>query len=249
MPLLNLDGIPVLEAVISLPRQGVPIARLALDATSLPAVKSTPSVLATADGGVLVTGYPVQDRLGVDAGGFLQVLMHGGAGKLPTLATPKWYAGGAIPGSLKVGIVLGDLLDAAGETLDSGVDQGLLQTALQGWTTWAQPIATMLDALVSTKLPDGTVWRITAAGKLWVGVDTWPKVQLPDATLEQDFPRERRAVLISPQPLVALVPGISIDLGVDPGLQYPNDDSMGISYVEHRIAADRVRSTVWLETI
>lgn len=219
MALLAVGGHPVQRGTILMPRAGLWVADLDVDSD---VTIEGPTQIEIAEGPTLV-GTVLSGEM---AYGHVGARLVGGAGGLGKEATPKHYVG------LTVRTVLDDLVRTAGETLSSVILPSILNRGLPAWTVLRTSVGEQLAELVAYGLPDGTVWRILPDGTLWVGADTWPVSLVPTWTeLERD-PRNGRVVLGLDSP--ALLPGTV--LGED-----------RIDYVEHRIEADAVRATAWLE--
>ena len=99
--------------------------------------------------------------------GTSQLRVTAGNAGLGLTATPKHY------NATTLGIVLRDLLKAAGETLSPTADATVLGVALETWTTTAIPVGAMIAALLQAASPT-SAWRMLPDGTLWVGAETWP---------------------------------------------------------------------------
>lgn len=131
----------------------------------------------------------------------------GGAGGMSKPATPRQYS------NPTVRIVLGDLLAAAGETLSSTADQDVLATEIAAWTTSAEPIGTVVTALMTTA-GGGATWRMLPDGTVWVGAETWPDSGL-DADdyqiLSKRFEDGSWMVAVDANAVLALTPGTTFE--------------------------------------
>lgn len=208
------NGAAVIEGRISVPRTGAWTAELLVDSQTSISGSVTLSV-----GGLKFKGTT---RRGGAFLGTSFVGLVGGAGGLSGTSTPKTYR--AAPLSMP----LADIAAGAGETLASTLDNAVTSFQLPFWvmaqSSWGAALERLLDNVA------GAVWRILPNGSLWVGVETWPKVQLAAQVLAQHPLSRRLEAEILPQ----LVPGVSWYGGQ-------------VGYVEHTIRADKLRTTVWFE--
>jgi hypothetical protein len=183
----------------------------------------TGNLVLTIDGGLLLRGVAFQ------SGPWLQTTylrMVAGVDGLRKTARPKFYQG------TSARIVLMDLLSAAGETLSSTADASVLSRSLTSWTTIAQPIGSAVAVLAKSL---GVSWRMLSDGTLWIGSETWPDSGLVDGVDFVDIdesPHENRIELgvVAPR----LLPGTKIG-------------DRRVSFVEHTIEADSIRSHAMLE--
>ncbi len=124
-------------------------------------------------------------------------------------------------------IPLLDLLTAAGETLSPSSDPAILGLQLAQWSRMRGPAGRALEALMR----DRGDWRALPDGSFWVGTDTWSaaypgEVELLDVRPERD------------QLVIGLAPTIL------PGMVLLDRN---VSFVEHRVGEDELRTVVWLE--
>lgn len=108
--------------------------------------------------------------------GMLRVIA--GAGGLGLAAEPKHY------NDPTVGIILGDLLRAAGETLSGTVDQSVLRISLASWTTPAMPVGVVIAHLLEAATASAAAWRMLPDGTFWVGFETWPGAGIDPSVYE-----------------------------------------------------------------
>ena len=165
------------------------------------------------------TAHRLGDRLGRT-----HVRVVAGAGGLQTPCKPKAY------GNVPLRLPLNDVLSGAGEQLSSTADARVLAHQLPAWSTLAQASGEVVAELAAAI---GATWRMLVDGTLWVGVETWPSSEITDYSLVDSEPEFGRVKIASDEP--TLLPGTSLDLG-------------NVSYVEHHIGADRVRTLAWVET-
>lgn len=107
----------------------------------------------------------------------VQVRVVAGAGGLGLTAKPRHYE------SPTLGLVLGDLLGDAGETISSTADQGVLATQLPSWTTGARPVGSVVRDLFAVGAPTAA-WRMLDDGTVWVGTDAFDDAGIDATTYE-----------------------------------------------------------------
>lgn len=175
------------------------------------------------DGALTLVGTCYPNRSGVKYDtGFVRVV--GGAGGLGTPTLMKYYS------STTLRLPLYDLLNHAGETLSPTCDPGLLAQPLNSWTTISQTTGNAIAALLQA-VPLST-WRVLPDGTVWAGFDSWPP-----ATLDY-------------QMLTANPDTAEYEIGLDSPLLLPgyNLDGLNVSYVQHTLSFDRVRTRIWAQT-
>jgi hypothetical protein len=127
---------------------------------------------------------------------------------------------------------LSEVLAAAGEALSPKTDSAVLSVGLGSWARLQMSAGSALRALLELA-PAGSVWRALADGTIWVGADTWqPSALVSGYVLTKDDPNHNR------QEIAADLPAV-----------FPGQTFAGkrVSGVEHRIAPDRLRTTVYYE--
>lgn len=223
MAFVTLNGTPVYDGVICIPRMGAWTADLAIDQD---VAVTGPCTLAI-DGGLTLVG--TAERTGVWLGtARLQVVA--GANGLRKMATPRHYR------QTTLRMVLQDLLAAAGERLSGTADATTLALTFPGWATIALPVGIMVAALLDdSRIQAAASWRMLPDGTLWVGRETWPDSGLVNLTDYQD---------LAEQPEDG-----TLELGVEAPRLLPGTTLGGrrVSYVEHRLNGDGARTCVWLE--
>jgi hypothetical protein len=142
----------------------------------------------------------------------------GGGGGFPREATPKHYR------NAPLSLPLQDLLQVAGEVLSPRSSQDELNRLLAHWVVEKTACGRALAALAERF---GLVWRVQEDGKVWVGQEAWPEVELQEEPLEEE-PLERRVVF--GEPVQGLSPGVSVG-------------GRRIASVEHRLTAAEARTT------
>lgn len=121
------------------------------------------------------------------AGGLL--LSPGGEG-LP----PKSYLGSPAP--VPALQVLADILAACGETLDPSVPALLAPLSVPRWTRAGGYDATVALGLLAQAI--GCGWRVLDSGRVWMGPETWPR--LDSSTLSYQLDDDTDELLISCSP-------------------------------------------------
>jgi hypothetical protein len=219
----TLNGTPVFEGVICIPRVGTWTADLSIDRDTAVTGACTLAI----DGGLTLRG--TADRTGVWLGtARLQVV--GGANGLGKTARPQHYR------QTTLRAVLADLLATAGERLAASADPTTLALSFPMWATIAQPIGQMVAGLLEdSRLSAATAWRVLPDGTLWVGQETWPDSGLVSLTDYQD--------------LAEAPEDGSVELGVEAPQLLPGTTLEGrrVSYVEHRLTGEKARTCLWLE--
>ncbi len=118
----------------------------------------------------------------------LSATLVGGAGRLLEQLLVDDMAAAAT--EIPCGIVLRKLADAAGETLEDGVEAALDAFTLKRWksapglTGW-EAIDAFVAELARLKGLD-LGWRLLPSGKLWAGLETWPVLKHKAQPLDPD---------------------------------------------------------------
>jgi hypothetical protein len=221
--LIVVNDVAVISGSIAMPKVGVWTADLIVDQIDGSGFSAGTKVTIKADGGIELTGVVAPARTGdfLDA---VHVRVLGGAGGMAKAATARSYVQ---PGAF-VRDVLDGLANDSGETLDSAIDASFTGGNLAAWATMAKPCSWNLRALLQFVAPTFS-WRITPAGKLWMGAETWPAATGDHVIVDQS-PSEGSYVLGCDTPF--LVPGVSLD-GVG-----------NVARVEHSITRSGVVSSV-----
>lgn len=204
----------VIDASITFPLVGPWIAEVSAHATEAITGAATITI---ADGaitlvGTVATGSTINDRA--------DLRIFGGAAKLQTSLDGKAYA--FVPARL----VIKDLLAEIGETLDPASDAAPLDSMLRHWCRAAGPAQLELQILL-TQL--GVTWRITPAGLLWIGTDTWPETALDSWTVDKDDQSNGLVKIAADLPKI-----------------YPGETWRGqhVTTVVHRLAGPSLRTEV-----
>lgn len=189
--LVTVNGLPCLQATLRLPRTGVWIADLVVDATAAIEGSVTVSV-----GQMTLKGRAARTGLARDTA-VLRVLA--GAGGLSAKVPAKFYRRCPAKAPLQ------DILAAAGEMLSSTVEAGLLNQQLVAFVLVRQKAADALRALAD-KL--GVTWRVLEDGTVWLGEESWPDANV-SLDLIADDPRQGFTEYGSDSP--TLLPGTTLD--------------------------------------
>jgi hypothetical protein len=226
MALLTCNGLSVLEATIRMPKIGAWDADVVIDTADASQFLAGQRVtLTTDDGEFSLVGTVRLSRTGVWIDS-TRCRVVGGAGGLSQMVPARYYQYGTLK------IPLGDILSAAGESLSSTADAGVLATSLQSWTTVAQRAGMEIAALAQAAGP-AVSWRVLSDGTIWLGPESWPAA--PDSfeyTLIDQHPNENRAEIGADT--LALVPGMSLG-------------GQNISHLVHTVEPERVRTSVFYE--
>lgn len=219
---LTINGHPVLEGSITIPRIGVWSACVRVDSAE---ALSGAVVLSTQEGDQL-RGFITRGGNVVD--GRVTAWVIGGAGGLGRTLEPRHYR------APLARLPLLDLVREAEEELSDSLStatQELLRAPLRAWTrdrcTVTQSLKQFTEAL-------GLAWRVLLDGKLWIGRETWPEVQIAGLEVLRDEPALGRVEVAAVSLPAALVPGV-----VWSGER--------VSLVEHQISERRSRTIIHFE--
>lgn len=220
MAALTLNTLPVLVATITAPRVGVWVADLELATETAPAGRVTlaPETGAAWSGTVIAGGLHA---------GTWRGRIVGGAGGLRAELPATSYRNATLQD------VLADAVREAGEALAAGVDLSAWAVALY-LRLGRNAGATVADVARAAGVP----WRVTRAGAVWAGAETWPAVTVADLSVVGEEPREGRYELAGGA--LALDPGVAVTLPLEAGPAAVQVDS-----IVHRVSGDEVTSTVW----
>lgn len=224
MALLNVNGKGVVSGTILMPRNGAWTADLIVDSQEA----ITGAVTIAIDQGPTLVGTVTRGDVYNDT---LYLRATAGADGLRKLAQPKHYK------TTTLRAVLLDLLRKAGEALDSTADASTLGLSLPAWTVIQQPTGLAISALMGDARLAGRTWRMLENGRVWVGREAWPESPLKNAIDYQELarlPHEGRSELGFQAP--SLLPGTSLG-------------GRHVSYVEHSVKDDCVRTFAWFEDV
>jgi hypothetical protein len=193
MAFCTVNGSPMLEGTINLPRIGVWTADV-----ELPAPESLPT------GGAMITlgtqtFVGTFARTGFDGRGRMRARIVGGAAGLGGTLAPKSYLG------VPLRIPLQDVLTDAGERLSSAADQDTLGFQVPAWSRMQAIAGISLAAIAAVT---GASWRMLSDGSVWVGAETWPKSAMQAAATSFE-PEAKRRTVASLAPIV--LPGQVFD--------------------------------------
>jgi hypothetical protein len=163
----TLAGYPVLLATVTEPRIGRWTAYVEADA----AEAITGSVTLTLEGVDFVGSVHAG---GIESGRWVGRLV-GGTGGLSTVLEPRDYR------SCPLSVPLAALLTETGESLASDSDT-LLAAFVAQWHRLSGAGMLTAAALASTA---GMAWRMTRAGELWFGHETWPELSDPGVEIHR----------------------------------------------------------------
>lgn len=215
---VTLNGIPVVEARVCIPRVGVWYADCVLDAGSLPTRGGVE--LLVGDGALALYGTI---RRGGISDGRAQVRVVAGAGGLADPAVPKHYR------NVPLRIPATDLLTDAGERLSPASDAGSLGANLSHWVSFANPASVCLSALCETA--PGLVWRVLPDGRTWLGREAWPASRVGFKVLTNHPERDRVTVTLDAP---VLLPGRTLG-------------GRRVAHVQHVITAEKAQAEVLFE--
>lgn len=210
----TVNGAPVLRGRIAAPLLGRWVADLELDADDAPA-----GAIELRVGGVAWAG--ALHRGGLDEGVWKGRVVGGAGGLDATVPARSWR--GLQPAR---GLVV-ELLGEAGEALDAA---SAIEASLPRWSRVEGPARRALDALVRAV---GLRWRVTTAGAVWVGAETWPELTLPEGVAAE---------------LLAVDPALGTSTYSLPGaylLPGQTFEGRRVGGVVYELAGDRDRVTVW----
>lgn len=153
-------------------------------------------------------------------GGRVKLRVAGGAGGLPTELDARHYVA---PSAL---LVVQDILSACGEELDSS--HQLTGVQLPSWERAKGPASHALGRLVASV---GMVWRVTRAGKIWIGADTYPEQEVEHRLLDEEWGAG----------LIEIAPDVP---DLRPGVTFRGQQ---IRYVVHDLNGPTLRTEAYLE--
>jgi hypothetical protein len=198
MGLVVVNDLGVLEGSrITLPRAGAWHADLVVDK---PDALTGAVSINIGEGTLVLRGTVVRGGAFVETA---RVQVVGGADGLSETAEPKHYTG------VSLGLVLGDLLKTAGETLSPTADSSVLARGVEHWTTLGLPIGRIIGRLMSTAAPDAT-WRVLPDGTVWVGIESWPDSGLAESDYEITHQADDQDMAVIGIEVPRLLPGTEL---------------------------------------
>lgn len=218
------NGHSVLEATVTLVRSGVWHADLVVD-TEAPSDVAGVVALSLFDGQLALSGSPA--RPPQVWRGVTRLRLVAGAAGMGIIPGPQGYSDA--PASL----IVGDILNAAGEKLSS-TSMNLSQR--MAWSRLGdQSAGTCLGAIVDEL---GATWRMLADGTVWIGQESWPAWTVTDYQVTDAQPEDDRIEIVTGAP--TLLPGMTF---TPSGLAGGN-----VGRVLYRVTSDAIRAEVFFET-
>ncbi len=221
MAVLTLNSAPVLAATITMPGVGCWVADVELATTEAPAgrVALTPEVGAAWSGTVIEGGVHGQTWRG---------RIVGGAGGLRAPLPATHYRNATLQD------VLADALREAEEAPDAGVDLSAWAVSLFLRTGGNAAAWTVADVARAAGVP----WRVTRAGAVRVGAESWGALALDDVSVVAQRPDRRRYDLAGA--VLGIDPGVLVTLPLEGGPVAVRIDS-----ITHRVEGERVTAMAW----
>jgi hypothetical protein len=219
MAFASVNGSPILEGTISLPRVGIWTAEVELPAPS-DGAKTLTGRAAIALGSLSFIGTFA--HTGLDGHGRLRAAIVGGGAGMGTLLAAKSYIGPTLR------LPLQDVLTDAGEKLSPTSDPGVLAFQMPAWSRMQAVAGASLAALVNAA---GATWRVLTDGSVWVGFETWPASTMTAVGISFESESKRRTV-------ASLLPSVL------PGQVYQGER---VDFVQHLIASRSLRTMLHLE--
>jgi hypothetical protein len=185
------NGLQVLKAELTLPASGPWIGKFEANGSE---VLSGAVTLDFGDGAMQLNGTIPAGGAEVYADRVLARIVGGAAGLQTTV-------GGKAYREATLGLIAGDLLREAGETLSTSSSQDALQTVYRYWVRLQNPAQREIALLLRRA---GVSWRVLADGTLWLGTESWPESALvyPNYTLLENVKQEGRAKIAADVPCV-----------------------------------------------
>lgn len=184
-------GADILNALIQEQRLGPWVAELDVDSDAALSGAITIDVDGVTWQGTVVRGELVQ--------GHAHAQVMAGAGGLSQVLDAKFYLGASMR------VILDDLMRASGETLASDVDSAILSYTPNRWArlrgTGTQSLRVVAEAL-------GVAWRVRRDGKVWLGQESWPAVDIECDEIRRAG--SHASITVAPV-LAALAPGLTYE--------------------------------------
>lgn len=170
------NGLPLLECTLTMPGSGVWHADLTVDSSEPLDGSVTLDIEGQTFSGTVLPG-----RSGV-YGGRATAKIAGGNASMPTKLGAKQYVSGVGAG-VTIDVIVRDILREAGETLSATSDAAVLAVSLPKW----ERLETQASrALVGVLAKQGATWRVLDDGTVWVGVPSYPAVDLGEYVLTDE---------------------------------------------------------------
>jgi hypothetical protein len=122
--------------------------------------------------------------VGADRGNLVSLRVAAGAAGLSTVLAPQ-DSGQAVSRRQLVQAILA----GGGEALSGTADASVLDAQVPRWSRLAGTVGDALWAVVERA---GAVWRTLPDGTIWVGKDTWSKVEETGVVVEDESPQNKR---------------------------------------------------------
>lgn len=164
------NGVPCVQARVSLPRDGAWTAALILDTD-----EAVTGRVAISLQGLELIGTA---RIAASYAGATHLRVTGGAGGLGIEMQPRAWT------NVPLRVPLDYLLAASSETLSQFSDTGILESQLPFWSMMGEPAGAALAHMVDQH--EDAVWRMTPEGKIWIGRESWPEVSIPYEVVSAD---------------------------------------------------------------
>lgn len=219
--MIVIDGEVAIEATIESVRTGA----WTIDAKLASETELSGQVTINVDDKLTLLGTVVQAGQWQDVE---HVRIVGGAGGLSNAARPAFYSAASL------GVILGDLLRQAGETLSPTSDTTTLLRRVTMWTTTASPTGTMIARLLEVAAP-GVTWRVLFDGTVWVGPEAWK---------DSDLVEEVDYVVIARDPVKATATVGSETPNVWAGMSF---EGQKVARVQHLLGSPATRSILSFE--
>lgn len=215
----------VLNGTITLPSTGVWIANLVLNTSDQSGFDGGSAVSIVDDNGLTFKGVVVNHRSGL----FIETLhlrVAGGRNGMGNLVKTKSFRSAVFNDVIK------SLLSDAGETLSPTVDTSLLSKGIGDWNITANTVTSALDYFLDIQDPNLN-WRVLPDGTIWMGIETYPSVQVDFQIQAPCNPVEQMFTL-----------GIN-NLSFRQGVELENVGK--VSRIEYQILSSSLAAVVWVE--
>ncbi len=219
MMIFTANGKKLLDAVIPEPARGAWVADIEVDSTE---DLGTGITLELGTDKTRATFVATKVRGEVYAGRWVGRIV-GGRGKLSRDIDSRYYD------SVPVRTVLNGLMADSGEELDPLIAGGILARAL---ARWERPFGPPKLALEDIANELGVTWRVTRAGKVWLGSESWAPV--PIQTSEMSRGPTVGSVVLAPVEAPLVRPGTTFN-------------GKRVSYVVTTLHGQKLRQEVWFD--
>lgn len=174
----TLNGIPVIHADVRMERVGAWHARLMLNGQDVDPIPTEGDPAELDLEGIEFSGTVL--RAGAN-GGRIGARIVGGKGKLTEpIEAQHWKTGSGVTVRELVEAILGD----GGESLSDTSDASILGQTVASWAREAETVSHCLVTLLDVV---GASWRVLRDGTVWVGVDTYPELEIEHRLLDEDW--------------------------------------------------------------